>query len=78
MGQINYVKVRFTSRRHGVTAGLVVTTDSARPRIDASNASRLFPLSEAPKMKTFQRSPPFATWQEAFDYTFEEPCRPST
>ena len=57
---ITYRKVRFTSKRNGNTAGIVLD-DSYFPALIPA-ISRLFPYSEANKMERFQQSPAFATW----------------
>jgi hypothetical protein len=66
-----YRKVRFTSPTNGSTAGLVVTCyqDSQH---SIESLSRLFPYSEAPKMRTLQVSQAYRTWEEAFDHEFFE------
>lgn len=65
-----YQKIRFTSR-NGSTAGLVF--DSLKiERSSVSELSRFFPYSEASKMARIQVSPKFNTWEEAFEYQFED------
>jgi hypothetical protein len=64
-----YHKVRFVGRA-GATAGLVVNTADHDVR-NVSAISRLYPVSEAGKMRRFQVSPAFETAREAFDFTFE-------
>ena len=67
---VTYRKVRFTSKEHGSTAGLVLTDEHFPVVLTA--VSRLFPVSEFRKMELFQQSPPFQTWDEAFNYQFSE------
>lgn len=65
-----FIKVRFSSKEYGATAGLVLDFD----RYDSMTIpefSRLFPYSESMKMKTLEKSPVFNAWDEAFDYDFE-------
>jgi len=65
-----YRKVRFTSKANGSTAGLVIESDRFE-RMSITDFSRLFPYSEASKMRTLQVSPEFPTWEAAFDHSFE-------
>ena len=64
-----YQKVRFYSKRHGVTAGLIIHRDRKTLQT-VDSLSRLFPVSEAPKMERLQASPLFDTWDEAFAFEF--------
>ena len=59
-----YHKIRFTSKEHGNTAGLVLTTAQAKQSVE--KLSRLFPTSEFRKMVTLQVSRAYKTWDEAF------------
>jgi hypothetical protein len=63
-----YTKVRFTSKRNGATAGLVVEHIDDK---SINDLSRLYPYSEASKMEKIERSPEFPTFLEAFNYKFE-------
>lgn len=64
-------KVRFFSKEHGATAGLVLDASHFPENISA--ISRLFPSSEFRKMERFQKSPAFETYEDAFSYEFPEP-----
>lgn len=60
-------KIRFVCSKNGVTAGLVI--ESAKlDSMTMGDISKLFPLSEAPKMTTLQVSPEYVTYGEAFSY----------
>jgi hypothetical protein len=63
-----FTKVRFTSKRNGATAGLVVEHIHSKSITDLS---RLYPYTEATKMERIEKSPDFATWEEAFNYQFK-------
>lgn len=63
-----YHKIRFTSKEHGNTAGLVLTAAQIKQPI--TKLSRLFPTSEFRKMVTLQVSPAYKTWDEAFAHQF--------
>ena len=65
-----YQKIRFTSR-NGSTAGLVFDSFKIE-HSSISELSRFFPYSEASKMARIQVSPEFNTWEEAFDFVFED------
>ena len=65
-----YQKIRFTSR-NGSTAGLVFDSFKIE-HSSVSELSRFFPYSEASKMARIQVSPEFDTWEEAFNFTFED------
>lgn len=65
-----YQKIRFYSS-HGATAGLVIPAEDMRSK-SLSELSMLFPYSEYRKMAFFQFSPPYPTWEEAFQHTFEK------
>ena len=63
-----YSKVRFVSKA-GATAGLIL--ESAKiPTLGIEGISRLFPMSEFPKMMRLQISPHYQTWGEAFLHQF--------
>lgn len=65
-------KIRFRSLVQGETAGLVLSAHrESSMRID--ELSKLYPMSEAPKLATYERGPVFDTWEEAFQYIFPEP-----
>lgn len=66
-----YVKVRFSCKTNGATAGLVLPYDKVS-HATISELSRFFPYSEAPKMKRLELSPQYATQEEAFAHTFEQ------
>lgn len=63
-----YHKVRFTSKEHGSTAGLILTEEQTKRPI--TELSRLFPASEFRKMVKLQVSPAYKTWDEAFAHSF--------
>ena len=65
-----YTKIRFTSKKNGSTAGLIIETDKLN-RMNLGDISRFYPYSEANKMQYFERSPSFPTWEDAFNYSFE-------
>lgn len=66
-----YCKIRFVSKyHHGATAGLIVSETKLKGQ-SISDISRWYPYSEANKMDRLQRSPFFATWDEAFQYQFK-------
>ncbi len=69
---MRYRKIRFYSKRHGETAGLVIQHDG-KTMHSIEELSRLFPMSEAMKMERFQASPIFETWNEAFEFEFPLP-----
>jgi len=64
-----YIKVRFTSKNNGSTAGVVLTVEQMRT-MPMTELSRMFPYSEVRKMERRERSPEYATWDEAFLHTF--------
>lgn len=66
---MRYRKIRFYSKEHGPTAGLVVRFDG-KTMYTLTQLSKLFPITEAPKMKRFQAGPIFDTWEEAFNFEF--------
>jgi hypothetical protein len=49
------------------TAGLILPTAKVHA-MSVNEISRLFPTSEARKMKRVHISPEFETWDEAFDF----------
>jgi hypothetical protein len=65
-----YVKVRFEGTREtGATAGLVLEHAKCA-KMSVGEISRLFPMREAPKMRTLQVSPAYTTWDAAFAHVF--------
>lgn len=65
-----FCKLRFVSKyHHGATAGLIFTAEALKGKTIA-DLSRYFPVGECNKMDRLERSPFFATWDEAFAYTF--------
>lgn len=63
-----YSKVRFVSKA-GSTAGLVL--ESAKiPTLGIEGISRLFPMSEFPKMMRLEISGSYPTWEKAFAHQF--------
>jgi hypothetical protein len=64
-----YVKIAFRNGSEQ-TAGIVVPFEEFK-RADLSRLSRLFPYWEGRKMREFLMSPCFATFEEAFNFTFE-------
>lgn len=64
-----FVKVRFYSRSHGATAGLIFRASDVRT-MTIGEISRRFPYSEAPKMHRLEVSPEYCTWDEAFAHIF--------
>jgi len=67
--QSKWQKVRFGSARGEMTAGLVIDTDKCR-EWTVADFSRLFPYSEAGKMRVFYSSPVFTSFEEAFAFQF--------
>ena len=65
-----YKKVRFYHPQLGPTAGLVVTVKQLQD-LGLAGFSRLFPTSEIPKMKRLQMSPPYNTFEDAFNHQFD-------
>lgn len=65
-----FLKIRFTSPAQGSTAGLVLDTDKFNA-LSIQDISRMFPYSEALKMKRLQASRNYPTWVEAFAHEFE-------
>ena len=66
-----YCKIRFVSKyHHGATAGLILHAETLKGKTIA-DLSRYFPVGECNKMDRLERSPFFATWDEAFAYTFK-------
>jgi len=63
-------KIRFISKEHGATAGLVIGPEQCDWTV--SDLSRLFPVWEAMKMRRLQSSPFFTTFEEAFTFSFED------
>ena len=63
-----YVKVRFTGKA-GETAGIVIEAAKAKA-MSIPDLSRLFPYSESGKMSRVHTSPEFASWDEAFAFSF--------
>lgn len=76
MAQINlndfetYRKIRFTDGREH-TAGLVIAESKFR-KMTIEQISRLFPMSEAMRMRTLQVSPEYPTKEDAFEHEFAE------
>lgn len=64
-----FVKVRFSSKKHGATAGLVMPTITY-VELSVSELSRKWPYSEALKMETVEASKPYDTWEQAFAHEF--------
>lgn len=65
-----YVKFRFRNPFNGQsTAGLVVPFHEMKHK-SISDLSRLFPYSEANKMRTVDVSPEYSTWEQAFNHQF--------
>ena len=65
-----YCKLRFVSKyHHGATAGLVFQSSALEGKTVA-DLSRYFPVGEYRYMDRLERSPFFASWDEAFAYTF--------
>lgn len=65
-----FVKIRFTSKIHGATAGLVLSAELVK-QATASELSRYFPYTECRKMERLEVSPPYDTWNAAFLHTFD-------
>lgn len=65
---MTYFKVRFTSKNHGATAGLIVKEKDVTT---VSDLSRLFPKSEFRKMERLEISQPYKTLEEAFNHSFD-------
>lgn len=68
-GSGGFVKVRFVSKQHGATAGLIFPDDEVQSKTVAQ-LSRYFPVSEFWKMKTLWVSNKYDTWEEAFAHKF--------
>ena len=68
---MSFIKVRFTSKEHGATAGLIFP---AKDLYDMSltKLSRHWPAGEALKMRRVEMSPEYDTWEAAFLHTFKE------
>lgn len=64
-----YKKVRFYSQVYGPTVGIVLTI-AKLTELGLDGFSRLFPYSESLKMDRIQLSPPYDTWEEAFNHEF--------
>jgi len=60
-------KVRFTSKAHGPTAGIVLEGDKIG---SIAEVSLFFPYHEARKMERYEVSPGFAEWRDAFNFDF--------
>jgi len=65
-----FAKVRFTSKTHGATAGLVFTAAEIAI-LSLYDISRCYPATECLKMDTLETSPILPTWEGAFNYDFE-------
>lgn len=66
-----YCKIRFVSKyHHGATAGLIWAEHELKGK-SIADISRRYPVSEFRKMDRLERSPFFATWEEAFHYEFK-------
>ena len=65
-----FYKVRFTNGDES-TAGLVVKKSQIE-NMSVSDISRLFPYSEARKMKRLEQSPQMSSFDEAFYYDFDK------
>lgn len=63
-------KVRFSSKEHGATAGVILSSRFIE-RNTVSEISRLFPYSESMKMETFEVSPAYETADAAFYHSFD-------
>jgi hypothetical protein len=64
-----YVKIAFRNG-NAQTAGLVVPFEEFKAA-DLSRLSRLFPYTEARKMRGLLVSPQFPTFEDAFAFSFE-------
>jgi hypothetical protein len=68
-----FIKVRFSSKHYGETAGLILPSGLVKNgRIDINAASRYFPTSEFRRMERIEFSPVFEKWEDAFNFTFKE------
>ena len=67
---MEYIKVRFESKRYGNTAGLVLELNKFE-NMSVEDLSRLFPYIESMKMHTLIRSQSYPTWEEAFSHNFD-------
>lgn len=70
---MQFCKIRFTNGPEH-TAGIVLDADKVRS-MTVCDASRYFPLYEVPKMRRYDTSPAFNTWDEAFHYNFEDAAK---
>lgn len=60
-----WIKIWFESKEYGKTARLIIPKKTFETK-NIAELSRMFPYSEALKMRRFFRSPEFDTWQDAF------------
>ena len=61
-----YVKIKFSSRQHGDTAGLVISLEKYMTST-MSELSRLYPVSESKKMRRFSVSKVHPDFDGAFN-----------
>ena len=66
---MTFVKVRFTSKTNGSTAGLILTLDKFK-KMSITDISRMFPYSESCKMAWLEVSNQYSTWDMAFAHDF--------
>jgi len=66
---MTFVKVRFTSKTNGSTAGLILTLDKFK-KMSITDISRMFPYSESVKMAWLEVSNQYSTWDMAFAHDF--------
>ena len=69
---MTYNKVRFVGK-YGETAGLVIPTSVLNERtFTVGKLSSYFPESEAMKMGKCQISPAYSTFEDAFEFNFND------
>lgn len=64
-----YIKVRFTSKKNGSTAGLVFASQELE-KFSIEKISRHFSIFESMKMERIEQSQSYGTWKEAFNHQF--------
>lgn len=66
-----YIKYRLTSKRYGVTLGVVISQDVYN-RLSFSDLSLAFPIQQAQLMKQVECSPPYDSTEHAFAHEFDK------
>ena len=65
-----YIKVRLTSKNNSSTDSLIVNGGQVYD-LTGHRLSGMFPYSEVVKIDRIEKSPEYATWNEAFDHQFD-------